>query len=261
MAKLLFLGTGGSMGVPVIGCKCEVCSHGGHYNQRKRTAAYVEIDDQHFLIDVGPDFRSQALMYGIDHIDAVLLTHTHFDHIAGIDELRIFNFLQKKPLPTLLSASSFEDLQKRYFYLFQTGDEKASATAKLDCRVLEKDFGEVSFEGVDIAFTSYWQMGMQVNGYRFGELAYLTDVQRYDEKIFEFLKGVKTLVLSALRYRDSPFHLTIAQAIAFAQKVGAERTFFTHLDHEVEHDTVNAKLPQGIELAYDGLEIEFNYGR
>ncbi len=260
MAKFLFLGTGGSMGIPVIGCKCAVCTHGGHYNKRKRTSAYIEIDDKRFLIDVGPDFRMQALMYGITQIDGVLLTHTHFDHIAGIDELRIFNFLQKKPLPTLLSASSYEDLQRRYFYLFQTGKEKGSTTAKLDCRLLQSDFGSLDFEGVSVDYASYWQMGMQVNGYRFGKLAYLTDVQRYDEKIFEFLKGVKTLVLSALRYKDSPFHLTIPKAIAFAQKVGAERTFFTHLDHEVEHDTVNAKLPQGIELSYDGLEIGFSYG-
>ena len=248
--KFLFLGTGGSMGIPVVGCPCAVCKK----DVRMRPSASIEIDGKRFVIDVGPDFRQQALKFGIDKLDGILLTHTHFDHIAGVDDLRIFTFLQKKAMPCLLSDDALEDLKLRYFYLF----EKDSKAAKLDCKVLKQDVGETVFCDVRMRFLSYWQAGMKVMGFRFGNLAYVTDIQSYSDEVLRQLQGVKTLVLSALRYSESPVHFNIPEALCFARKIRAEKTYFTHIAHEVDHEKVNAELPDGVELAFDGLEVSFD---
>lgn len=248
--KFLFLGTGGSMGIPVIGCPCKVCQS----NTRMRPSALVKIDDKHLLIDVGPDFRTQALRFGLKKLDGVLLTHTHFDHIAGVDDLRIFTFLQKSAIPCLLSDDAKKDLETRYYYLF----EKDSKAAKLNCHILDQDYGEAVFCDVRLRYLTYWQAGMKVTGFRFGDLAYVTDIQRYDPEVLRQLHGVKTLVLSALRYDESPVHFNIPEAIAFAKKVQAEKTYFTHIAHEIDHQETSLALPSGVELGYDGLELEFN---
>lgn len=240
------------MGIPVIGCDCAVCKSPNQRNKRKRSSALLSVDGKRFLIDAGPDFRAQALEYGIDRLDGLLLTHTHYDHIAGIDELRIFYFLQKRPLPTLLSKATCEELKMRYPYLFAEDVERTSA-AKLLWHVLEDEMGAVEFEGVRFEYLSYWQAGMQVTGYRIGDLAYVTDIQNGDELI-KPLQGVKTLVVNALRYRASPVHLTVPEAINFAQNVGAKQTYFMHIDHETD---IEKELPDGMQFAYDGLEVEF----
>lgn len=244
------------MGIPVVGCDCKVCSSDNSRNKRRRCAALVKIENKRFLIDVGPDFRTQALEYDIKRLDGLILTHTHFDHIAGLDDLRIFCFLQDRPLPALLSQSAYEDLKRRYYYLFECDKAKANTVVKLDWQVMERDEGEVSFEGVSFKTVSYVQAGMKVIGYLFGDLAYVTDIQAFDDALVQKLKGVKTLICNALRERDSKVHLTISKAVEFAKLVGAERTYFTHVDHEADAETT--KLPDGMELAYDGLELEFD---
>lgn len=256
--KLLFLGTGGSAGVPVITCKCPVCTSPSPFNRRYRPSALVTYGKKKFVLDVGPDFRDQALHYGIDRLDGVILTHTHYDHVGGIDELRVFYFRQKMRLPTLASIETYEELRHRFHYLFQTKQSDGTLQSQLNFEVLEDDFGKTKFLGIPIKYVSYYQANMKVTGYQIGDLAYISDIREYDGRVVEALQGVDTLVLSALRYDPSEVHFSIDEAIEFSEKIGARRTFFTHIAHDLEHDETNLKLPKNIRLAHDGLELLFN---
>jgi phosphoribosyl 1,2-cyclic phosphate phosphodiesterase len=249
----LFLGTGASAGVPVIGCKCVVCKSNSLKNKRFRPSGLIQMAGKSLLIDIGPDFRSQALQFNVDHIDGLLLTHTHYDHIAGIDEVRIFNVRQKKPLPCLLSRESFEEMRKRYHYFFN----EEGLSAKLDFIPFDGDQGEVEFLGIKINYCNFYQSVMKVSGFRIGEFAYISDIQKYETSVFDALKGVKTLVLSALRPEPNPFHLSFEEAITFSRKVGADQTWLTHLGHFLDHEAMNEMLPVGFKVAYDGLKVEF----
>lgn len=257
VGKFLFLGTGPSTGIPVIGCSCGVCTSDSSFNRRLRPSGFFRIGEKTILVDVGPDFREQALKYKIDQLDGVLLTHTHYDHIAGIDELRVYYLLQKKPLPFLLSQESFDELKIRYYYLLQPVGPSSSLTAQLDMHVLPQERGEIDFLGVKILFFSYFQGPMKVTGYRIGDFAYVSDLKGYSEEIFESLKGVRNLVISALRDGPAKLMLSLDEAIAFSKKSGARSTWITHMNHEIDYHVVSQKLPSGIQLAYDGLEIEF----
>lgn len=256
--KFLFLGTGASAGVPVIGCQCAVCASTSPRNQRLRPSGLIRLPDKTLLIDVGPDFRQQALEHRIEWLDGLLLTHTHYDHIAGIDELRIFYFRQKKELPMLLSQESFNQLKIRYPYLFQRAGESATVSARLELTLLEGTEGTSSFLGVDVGYFTYHQGEMSVNGYRLGKFAYVSDIREYDSSIFDALQGVEVLVLSALREEASKLHLSFDEAVAFAKRVGAKQTWFTHISHHVDHEEASRRLPSDIHLAFDGLEIDFN---
>lgn len=255
-----FLGTGASSGIPMVGCSCDVCTSKNPYNYRFRPSGLVRLNQKNFLIDVGPDFRDQALQSEIDHLDGILITHIHFDHIAGIDELRAFNFKQDRKIPCLISKESLQDLQKRYHYLFEPVRKNRSLPAQLAFQTLEKDFGSVSFEGINISYMSYFQADTKVNGYRIGNLAYLTDIKKYSDEIFFLLEGVETLIVSAIREEVSPIHFNIEEAIHFGKKIGAKKTWFTHIAHEMDHEKINQSLPYGFELAHDQLTFDFSYG-
>lgn len=255
--RFTFLGSGASSGIPMIGCTCSVCTSQNPKNQRLRSSGLLEIGEKRLLIDAGPDIRSQALRAKIDSLDGLILTHTHFDHIAGIDELRVFFLKTGRSLPCLLSKESFRDLEDRYAYIVNPNQDIPNLSAKFSFEVLDSDFGFTKFLGLKFGFTSYYQGGMKVNGYRIGNFAYISDIKNYDDSIFSFLEGVDHLVLSALRDRASPIHFNLEEAIAFSQKVGAKETRLTHIAHELEHDFVNLSLPPSIQLGYDGLQMEF----
>lgn len=255
-ARFLFLGTGASTGIPLIGCDCAVCRSLDPRNHRLRPSGLLSIGETSILIDIGPDFRQQALTHQIRNLDGVLLTHTHYDHIAGIDELRVFNFRKQKPFPILLSRESFAELEERYSYMF-TRKKSTSVAAALDCQVLPDSEGVTDFLGLAVRYISFQQAGMKVNGFRLGPFAYVTDIEGYDERVLEFLKGVQYLVLSALREEPSPVHFSFREASEFAQKAGVTNTWLTHVSHAVDHETASKKLPSSVQIGFDGLEFVF----
>jgi phosphoribosyl 1,2-cyclic phosphate phosphodiesterase len=247
--QLLFLGCGSSVGVPVSLCTCEVCHSSDTHNQRLRSSVYIEMDQKRLLIDVGPDFRQQALKYDINQLDGVLLTHSHYDHVGGLNDLKPYSFFIDNSLPILLSKETALDIQQRYDYLFYK--------RLFQLEVLRGAYGETVFNGIKIGYGTYYQSGMPVNGFRMGSLAYLTDVRQYDSSIFEQFKGVKTLIISALRFTSSDIHLTVDEAIAFSKRLGVEQTWLTHLSHDLDYEKSNAYLPKNVRMAYDGLKINF----
>lgn len=255
--KFLFLGTGGSSGVPLIGCKCAVCTSTSSYNKRLRSAGLIKIGDKTLLIDVGPDFRTQALQHKIDHLTGVLLTHAHADHIAGIDDLRPYYFMHMKRIPCVLSQETFDEVKVRYHYMLQPMATGKSVSAQIDFQILPSDFGDFELEGVRFNYFSFSQQGMKVTGFRFGNFAYVSDIREYSEQVIDAVQGVDVLVVSALRHAPSTMHFSIEEAVAFAKRVGAKKTYLTHLAHDIEHEATNALLPPNVRLGYDGLEVPF----
>lgn len=253
---LVFLGTGGSMGIPVIGCSCEVCRSDSPFNKRLRSSVWITYDEKEFIIDVGPDFRQQCIKFQIHSVDGVLITHAHYDHIAAIDDLRPLTF-KKSPLPVLLSKYTAEEVTTRCHYLLKP-DPVLSLPSRLSLEIFDQENGTVDFHGIPVQYVTYLQSGMKVNGYKIGNLAYLTDIKDFSPTIFEELKNVKYLVISALRYTSSPLHFSIDDAIEFSHKINAEQVWLTHISHELEYHQTNAYLPSNIRVAYDGLKIEFN---
>jgi phosphoribosyl 1,2-cyclic phosphate phosphodiesterase len=247
------LGTGASLGIPVIGCHCAVCQSSDPHNRRLRSAALVCVEAKKFLIDAGPDLRMQALRWEINTLDGVLFTHAHQDHTAGIDDLRVYHMRTKKPLPCLLSAATLDEIKMRFNYLFIPPIDK-----RLHFVVLPKERGEIVFEGLRVRYFTYTQTGMAVNGFRLGDFAYVSDIREYPKTIFDDLKGVRQLVISALRWESSHIHLTVDEAVAFAESAGVQHAYLTHLSHDLDHERTNAKLPQNVRMGYDGMVIDFH---
>jgi phosphoribosyl 1,2-cyclic phosphate phosphodiesterase len=246
------------MGTPVVTCHCPVCSSKDPINHRLRPAGLLKLGDKRFLIDAGPDYRHQALKYGIERLDGVLLTHTHFDHVAGLDDLRVYYFLHKKTLPCLLSRPSLDELKIRNHYFFTGSNDDVMGGSRFAFQVVEDDFTEVDFAGERWKIMTYEQGGMKVTGFRWKNFAYVIDLKNFTPELYKALKGVEVLVMSALRYRPSPAHLTMEEAVAFAQKIGARETWFSHVAHDLDHAATNRELPAGMKLAHDGLEIDVN---
>jgi phosphoribosyl 1,2-cyclic phosphate phosphodiesterase len=246
--SLLFLGTGGSLGVPVVACPCEVCHSTSSKNKRLRCAALLKIEGKQILIDPGPDLRLQCLRAEIKHLDGVIVTHKHQDHAGGIDELRVFPFFNGKWPPFLLSNFSHEELGRRFYYIRD----------KFHFQTLEALSGQTDFLGIPLRYFTYYQLKVPVLGLRFGNIAYVTDIKEYSDEIIAELQGLDLLILSALRKENpSPAHLLIPDALQLIEKLAPKRTCLIHMTHDVDHDTVNQELPPGVELAYDGLEIPF----
>lgn len=251
----LFIGTGASLGIPVVGCHCEVCRSTNPKNKRYRSSLLLDLQGKKILVDAGPDIRIQALQYNIDHLDGVILTHAHHDHSAGLDDLRVYYFRNKESLPCLLSKETAEDIKKRFYFMFEVQPKEVAGTKRLRLEVLDSLSGKVDFLGVPFNYFTYDQVGMGILGIRYKNFAYVTDIKKYDESIFKELDGVDTLVVSALRFTPSHMHLTVDEAIDFIHKVNPKRAFLTHISHDLEEEKANAYLPSGIEVAYDGQLI------
>ena len=252
--KLTFLGTGASLGVPVVGCDCEVCHSNSSLNKRFRTSCLIEIDQKTFLLDCGPDFRQQALKHSLATIDGLILTHAHFDHIAGIDDLRPLCFKKEEALPILLSKETLHSLKKCYDYLFF---DTLKGAQRFSTQILEGEEGSTIFLGIPFKYISFVQMGMKVNGFVIGDLGFVSDIKEFDKKIIEQLKGLKTLIISALRFTKSNMHLSVDEALEFGHKTGAEKIILVHLSHDLDHQKATALLPANAKLSFDGMEVEF----
>ncbi len=255
--RLILLGTGTSFGVPQIGCRCPTCTSTDPRDRRTRTAALIETRSKRLLIDTPPELRLQLVAAGVDHVDAVLFTHAHADHVHGIDDLRALSVRQGAMLPAYGSRATMADLVAKFPYIFDPSILVPVGTSKpeLAAHVLEPGTS-ASIAGVPVLPLSLPHGDHQVFGYRVGAVAYLTDVKAIPDSVMEALQGLEVLVLNALLSRPHPLHLSIPEAVAAAQRVGARRTLFTHLTHETTHAALAAKLPAGIAPAYDGLVID-----
>jgi len=250
--RVTFLGTGTSTGVPVPTCDCRVCTSDDPRDERLRPSVRIEWPGASLLIDTATDLREQALRHGIRRIDAVLYTHAHADHILGLDELRLYNWRQRGAIPVYGSPKTIEALRKTFWYVF---DDQPVESTKPAIETHTVD-GPFTLLGRRIVPVPLYHGSMPILGFRIGRMAYLTDVSRIPEASYSMLGDLDLLVLNALRERPHPTHLTIDQAIAEAERIGAQRTVLTHLSHEVHHATHSARLPRGVELTYDGMCLE-----
>ncbi|MEX0638878.1 MAG: MBL fold metallo-hydrolase, partial [Balneolaceae bacterium] len=241
-----------SMGVPVAGGFGSEHLEGDSRNERYRCSAWVQTDKSSILIDTSPEFRLQTIRAGIKQIDLVLITHEHMDHIAGLDDLRAYNYKQKSSIPLYTSARTAQSLKKRFDYMF--GEHKYPGSTSVEIHEIDEP---VSFEDVQITPLPVHHGNLKILGYRINDLVYLTDVKSIPEETARFIRGARVLVMSALRWEPNhPTHLTIPEAIEVAQSLGVPRTYFIHMNSYVHHKKTSAKLPKGIELAYDQLTIE-----
>jgi phosphoribosyl 1,2-cyclic phosphate phosphodiesterase len=255
--RLTFLGTGTSFGVPQIGCGCAVCRSTDPRDKRNRSAALVEAAGSRILIDTPPELRLQLIAGGITQVDAVVYTHEHADHTAGIDDLRMFSVRQRRALPIYGPPETLDRLRGSFGYIFDDAVRPYEGTSKptLELRALEPG-RPVDIAGVPLLPLAFQHGHLRVYGYRFGSLAYITDVKSIPEAERSLLQGLDVLVLNALWWRPHPTHLSIAEAVETAQALGARRTYLTHLTHETGHAELAGQLPQGILPAYDGLTVE-----
>lgn len=250
--KVIFLGTGTSHGIPVIGCSCEVCTSGRRYDQRTRASIVVQLQGRNILIDAGPELRIQLIREKIKHIDALLLTHDHADHVFGIDDLRIFSERSGNPFVIYGSRPTLRSIKQRFDYAFRR-TQKGGGKPNLKLIPVDQPF---EIDGIRIIPLPLWHGRLKVFGYRIGQMAYMTDVSRIPETTYGLLSQLKILVLDALRPLPHPTHFSLNQAIAESEKIKARQTFFTHICHLLPHQQTNKTLPAKMKLAYDGLRIK-----
>ena len=247
-----FLGTGTSQGVPVIGCPCPVCQSLDFRNKRFRASIHLEVLGQSIVIDTGPDFRMQMLREGIKKLDAVLFTHEHKDHTAGLDDIRPFNYYQQGDIPIFGRLAVLEQLQREYAYIFN--EKRYPGVPQVDC--VEIDRNPFQINGVGITPIPVLHYKLPVLGFRIGDFSYITDANHIPEESFALLEGTEILVLNALQKEPHISHFTLDQAIEQALRIGAKKTYFTHISHRLGlHDEVEKELPEGMFLAYDGQKL------
>jgi phosphoribosyl 1,2-cyclic phosphate phosphodiesterase len=253
-ARLTVLGSGTSMGVPTIGCECAVCSSSDPHDRRTRPSVLIEYADRVVLIDTTPDFREQAIRERIRRLDAVLYTHTHADHLLGIDDLRPLSFLHKPgKLPLYAHPAAADFIRNMFRYIFE-GNYKFGGLAQVELKPMD---GPVDLFGAQFAPVTVIHGDAEIFGFRFGAAAYLTDHSDIPDSSFSKLENLDVLFLDALRYAPHPTHSTVENSLRIVERLKPKRAFFTHISHDLPHEATNATLPPHVRLAHDGMKLEF----
>lgn len=253
--KCILLGTGTSQGIPVIGCACEVCNSKNALNFRLRSSIYLDLNGTSIVIDTGPDFRQQMLKNKVRHLDAILITHEHNDHIAGLDDIRPFNFMQKKDMLLYSTPRVSKELRKRFDYVFSSN--KYPGAPSVEIVPIDKEAFKIN--GNSIQPIHYMHGNVPVLGFRIGDLAYLTDIKTINEEELRKLKHLKTLIVSALHHEEHHSHLNLTQALELIKVINPEIAYLTHISHRMGlSEVISMQLPEGIQFAYDGLTIDIN---
>ena len=251
--EVVILGTGTSHGVPMIGCKCAVCTSDDPRDQRTRPSIWIRAGQSDILIDTTPELRLQCLANDIDRVDAVLYTHHHADHVAGLDDLRRFNHLMGRPISCHATEQTLASLRRMFSYAFEPGGDDPTSRPQLEWSVIDRSpfaIGEVTVTPIPL-----FHGEMPILGFRIGKMAYCTDCSRIPDESYPLLEGLDLLILDALRRRPHPTHFNLAQAVDEAKRIGAGQTLFTHIAHAMGHAETNAELPDGMALAHDGQRI------
>jgi phosphoribosyl 1,2-cyclic phosphate phosphodiesterase len=250
--KITFLGTGTSTGIPMIGCSCAVCTSTNPKDKRLRSSILVESSTTTIVVDTTPDFRYQMLRIHNTKLDAVLFTHPHKDHIAGLDDVRAYNFFQQKPMDVYANALTAEALKREFAYVF--ADKKYPGIPQINLSTID----ETAFTIGDIPLQPFtvWHHKMPVFGFRFGNFTYITDANKIEDQVKEKIKNSDVIVLNALRNEQHISHFNLREAVELVQELQIPNAYFTHISHQLgKHDDVEKNLPQGIHLGYDGLKL------
>jgi phosphoribosyl 1,2-cyclic phosphate phosphodiesterase len=250
--KLTFLGSGTSQGIPVIGCNCAVCRSQDPKDKRRRASIAISAEGTTVVVDTTPEFRLQILDANITHLDAVLFTHAHADHLHGLDDVRGFNHIQNHAIACYGDAATLRIIRESFRYIFE-GVNHGGGLPEITLNEVTGPFrvGPIAFEPVEVLHGP-----AQILGYRFGKAAYITDASFIPDASLAKLTGLDVLVLNALRYEPHPTHLSVGESVEIAKRLGARQTFFTHICHRLSHADASAALPAGIAFAYDGLVVE-----
>lgn len=249
---ITFLGTGTSSGVPMIGCDCAVCTSADKKDKRLRSSILVQSPSTTLVVDTTPDFRYQMLRIHNKKLDAVIFTHPHKDHIAGLDDIRAYNFFQQKPMEVYANALTAEALQREYYYAF--ADKQYPGVPQINLHTIDTTpfiVGDIPVEPILV-----WHLKMKVYGFKFGNFCYITDANKIDEEEKHKIKGCEHLVLNALRKEAHISHFTLNEAVNLAAEMDIPNVYFTHISHQLgKHNVINNELPANMQLAYDGLKV------
>ncbi len=255
--RVTVLGCGTSTGTPIVGCCCKTCTSKNPRNERLRASVYVEVQGFKFLIDTSPDLRMQCLRNVIHHVDAVLYTHPHADHLHGFDELRTLNFLMGQKIPAFANAWTIKEISDKFGYAFDADGQEGGGKPKVDVYEIKKP---VLFKGIPVVPLPVLHGRMPCLGYRIGNFAYVTDCTKIPDKSLKLMKNLDLLILDCLRDSPHPTHLTVPQALAYARRIQAKQTVFTHMSHDLEYSAFRKSLPKSIVPAYDGMKLSIESG-